>query len=505
MIRRAMVCVVMFVWWMIPCGLAMAQVSRTGTLFTPDTVTQRAREMAEHPFTEPDVPLPKALRDLDYDQYRRIQYLPTYVVPWSDAAFRFRPFHRGHFHADQVRLNIVTDGRSYPWRYDSTQFQYDNVVDPSKLPADLGYAGFKVLCRLNRPDRWDELISFLGASYFRALGQGQVYGTSCRGLAIDTGLNMAEEFPYFREFWVAADNGDSNDSAITIYALMDSQSLTGSYQFIVTPGKDTTVAVHATIFARKDITKLGIAPLTSMYHHGKAEPDPNDYRPEVHDADGLLIAMGDGHWVWRVLRNPAENQESYFVMDSPRGFGLIQRERDFAQYQDFEAHYHQRPSIWIEPIGSWGKGTLDLMELHDPDETFDSVVAQWTPEKPLKAGQSMTFDYRMTTMLGEPVQHPGGRCVATRRGFTHSGELRYVLDFTGPELAKLAESDPPKADVLVNNQKPRNLVVQPHPYIQGWRVSFDMPRDRKGKTIEMLAKLVYGGRDVTETWSDRWP
>lgn len=283
-----------------------------------------------------------------------------------------------------VPINEIVNGRIHPLKYSPAYFDYGkNRLNTDEL-SELGYAGFRLHNPLNTRKYYDELVSFLGASYFRALGKHQKYGLSARGLAIDTAVQTGEEFPIFREFWLVRPK--RNDKSVTVYALLDSPSAAGIYTFVITPGENTVMDVDAKIFPRKEINKLGIAPLTSMYLFGENTKNKfDDHRPEVHDSDGLLVLNGNGEWLWRPLDNSKYLRISAFVDENPKGFGLLQRDRDPAHYLDFEANYEQRPSAWVEPVGDWGKGWIELVEIPSQQEIHDNVVTYWVPkEKPCR-------------------------------------------------------------------------------------------------------------------------
>ncbi|MFZ1326876.1 MAG: glucan biosynthesis protein G [Candidatus Contendobacter sp.] len=471
-------------------------------------VHRRAEMLAAQPFQEIGNKLPDFLKNLDYDQYRDIRFRAdkglwrTEGLPFE---IQFAPL--GFLFFQPVAINIVTDGESKPVEYASDLFDYGKNTVPDQLPKDLGFAGFKVLYPLHTDSHYDEVAVFLGASYFRAVGQKQHYGLSARGLAIDTGLPKPEEFPWFREFWLEKPAKDA--TALTIYALLDSQSLTGAYRFTIKPGVDTQIDVKANLFMRAKVQKLGVAPLTSMFLHGALkERFFDDFRPQVHDSEGLALLNGKGEWLWRPLNNPTRLRISAYQDQSPRGFGLLQRDRNFGDYQDLEANYHNRPSIWVEPQGDWGKGSVQLIEIPSTAERYDNIAAFWTPEKPVEAGQQLEFNYRLSFFLEQPSLMTGGRTLSTRIGAGGAGDLdpkrrRFVIDFGGENLAKLAPEAPVAAVVSSSTGQIENVVVQANPQTQGWRLSFELTP--QGETPAELRGFLKLGEDVlTETWSYQW-
>ena len=476
-------------------------------------VRQRAIELANHPFEAPQDDLPQSLRGLTYDQYRSIRFR-TEKALWRDEGLPFQVqfFHRASLSymsspLNHIVVNTIEAGRAETLRYNSDSFTFENL-SISNLPADLGFAGFRIHYPLHHATVHDEVIVFLGASYFRALGQNQHYGLSARGLAIDTGLAKAEEFPRFREFWLEKPAPQATD--ITMYALMDSQSATGAYRFVIRPGKETVVEVEAHVFMRADVEKIGFAPLTSMFFGGEGRSRfLDDFRPEVHDSDGLLIETGAGEWIWRPLVNPTSLRVSSFSDASPRGFGLLQRDRNFDHYQDLESVFEKRPSVWIEPLGDWGKGAVQLVEIPSDADWNDNIVAYWAPDAPAKAGQTWQFAYRMFFVLDKPGLPPGGKTLATRigrggvGGEVTPGKRKFVIDFVGERLKALSADTPIEAVVTATSGQVDHQVVQRNHFIDGWRVFFELKSDDDAP-VELRCFLKSGEDILTETWSYQW-
>jgi glucans biosynthesis protein len=319
----------------------------------PDVALQ-AKKLAQSNYKKPANNLPKSIENLSYDQYRDIRF-DTDKSLWRNAKLPFEVafFHQGLFYDHPVKINEIVGNSARPLKFDPHAFNYGkNAIDPKQLKG-LGFAGFRVHYPLNVKTYKDEVQVFLGASYFRALGKGQVYGMSARALAIDTGLDSGEEFPQFSEFWL--ERPKANAKQLTIYALLNSRRVTGAYRFVLTPGQDTAVDVKAQLYLRANVTTLGMAPLTSMYFFGENQrAEIEDYRPEVHDSDGLSVHSGTGEWLWRPLLNPKRLLVTSFALNNPQGFGMMQRGRDFSDYQDLEARYEKRPSVWIAPKGKSG-------------------------------------------------------------------------------------------------------------------------------------------------------
>lgn len=471
-------------------------------------VRRRAQELAHQAYNDHASPLPPALEKLTYDQYRDIRFLPEKSLWYEDKLpFLMRFFHRGFLFQKQVLIDVIDNGVVQSVPYQTSLFDYGKTKLPKDLPADLGFAGFQLFYPLSSEQRFDEFAVFLGASYFRAVGRGQWYGLSARGLAIDTGLPNGEEFPYFREFWVKKPEKD--ETSLTLYALLDSPSVSGAYRFILQPGLNTTIEVKASLFFRKQVEKLGLAPLTSMYFHGEnTERFMDDFRPEVHDSDGLLIASGSGEWLWRPLINPQGLRIHSFSDNNPRGFGLMQRDRDFNNYQDLEAFYHLRPGVWVEPLNDWGEGRIELVEIPTDAERNDNIVAFWVPKQAIEADQEYSLSYRLNFVADDAEFHPGGRTAATRVGGAGTDKLdssrrKFVLDFVGKKLNQYPADTAVQGIISASTGTVTPAIVQKNQMTGGWRLFFEFtPEPNKAAELRVFLK---SGYDVlTETWSYQW-
>jgi len=472
-----------------------------GSPFDPSVVRQLARDLAQKPFKPPDTTLPDNLKDLSYDQYRSIRFLPERAL-WKDEHLRFQAqfFHRGFYYTSRIDMFQVADGRAIPIRYSLSLFDFGKVAPPPP-DADLGFAGFRLHAPMNRPDYYDEVCVFLGASYFRAVAKGQIYGLSARGLTINTADPKGEEFPLFRSFWIEkpAPNADS----IVVHALLDSESLAGAYRFTIRPGMATIFDAEVALYPRRDVANVGLAPSTSMFFFDfNDRQGVDDYRPAVHDSDGLAIHNGRGEDIWRPLHNPRDLQISTFADTNPRGFGLLQRQRDFRSYQDLEAHYEQRPSLWVEPIGDWGEGAVQLVEIPTKEEIHDNIVAFWRPKDALKQKGEYSVTYRLHWGDERPGTPPLARFVKARIGAGPDNSRLFVLDLVGDNL-KGAKVEDAKADLAADKGKISNVVIQPNPATGGWRVSF---RFEAGKepTVELRGRLMAGETPLSEVWVYRW-
>lgn len=468
-------------------------------------VARRAQALAEESWREPRNELPKALRELSYDQYRDIRFRPERAL-WrrNGSPFEIQFFHPGFFFNNSVKIHVVTEDGVQKLRFMPQDFDYGaNKIDTSGFD-ELGYAGFRIHFPVNQPQYKDEIAVFLGASYFRALGKNQLYGLSARGLAVDTALMSGEEFPAFTEFWIVWPPEGSRE--LEIFALLESKRVTGAYRFLLRPGKETQMDVRTKIFPRDRMEKLGVAPLTSMFFFGENQPSTTeDYRPEVHDSDGLLLHTDKGEWVWRPLVNPKRLLVTSFDLTNPRGFGLMQRDRDFSHYQDLEARYERRPSAWVTPKGDWGAGRIELVQIPTPDETNDNVVAYWVPAQAPEPDKPLDLQYRLSWQLSTLTEPPFAWVKQSRRGHGYRQQtddsLRFVVDFDEAALKKLGKNSKPEAAIwagenaeILEKQAFRNEADG------GWRVSFRLKRKNE-EPVEMRVTLRINNKIVSETWS----
>ena len=468
-------------------------------------IEAKARALAAESFRPSETKLPAELAALDYDALRNIRFRPERATWHADKLpFELMYFHPGRTFPESVRVNIVDASGVKRVEFDPESFDYGpNQLDPKKLRG-VGLAGFRVHYPINTRDYKDEVVVFLGASYFRAVGKGQIYGMSARGLAVDTAVASGEDFARFTDFWI--ERPGRNDTSLTIYALLDSKHLTGAYKFVLTPGIDTVMQVSARLYFRDAVTKLGIAPLNSMFLFGNNQPGRDDWRSEVHDSDGLSVALGNGEWIWRPLVNPKRLLVTSFSASQLGGFGLMQRDRLPASYEDPEAQYERRPSTWIDPIGKWGPGRVERVQIPTPDETNDNIVAYWVPDKAPDPKKSFDFSYRMRWQLNGQLPVAKGWVVQTRRGRGYvkipDGDLNFVVDFDGPPLRELKPEAKPEALVEVGeNAQLREKNLFRNQVTGAWRMTVRVKREEAAKPIEMRAQLKEGGRTLTETWS----
>ena len=490
-----------------------------------DYVARRALERAHHPFHSPRADLPKVLQqdNLDYDKYREIEFRHEKAL-WASEGLPFRVefFHPGYLYQEPVHVNEFTATHVQPIRFVQDFFNYRALHIQKQIPTDTGYAGFRLLNPLNEADKWDEIGAFLGASYFRLLGKGQSYGPSARGLALDCGEpDRPEEFPIFTDWWLGKPQKD--DKELTLFAILDSVRCTGAYEFHIHPGEMTVVDVTAELFFRetdtvlavnpacKPVKTIGLAPLTSMFWFGKnSERRFDDYRPEVHDSDGLLMHMQGGEILWRPLDNPPVMRHQVFHAPDIRGFGLFQRERSFAAYQDAFNPDQLVPTMWVEPHGNWGDGDLHLVELSTAYEGLDNIVAFWDPKDKPAPLQPYRFSYAVRWQGGAAdLKLSENRVIATRVGLDpHFPNTRqFVIDFAGPKLDAIPENDPPLAiaNCSTNAAIVDNLILR-CPFLNAWRVILKMqPQPGNTDPVDLRCTLQKGTNSIlSETWTYQW-
>ena len=474
--------------------------------FDLDRVAAMAEKLAQNPFQDTRPEAPSWLKELNYDQWRDIRFRPERAL-WKEAKSRFSVqfFHPGMIYDRPITVNVVDSKGVKKVPFSPGTFDYGKNDFASRVPQDLGYAGFRVHYPMNKPDYADEVIVFLGASYLRAVAKDLQFGLSARALAIDTASSRGEEFPFFKEFWLV--RPPPTATQMEIFALLDSPSAAGAYRFLVRPGEDTVVETEARIYPRNEIEKLGVAPLTSMIYHGENTLQCfTDFRPEVHDSDGMLVAFMTGEWLWRPIDNPERLQLSSIRLPNPRGFGLLQRDRDFDHYQDLETHMEIRPNGWVVPRDEWGGGHMELVEIPAKNEVNDNIVSYWVPERKPKPGEMLRFAYDVHWYRDNKEWSPGARVVATLRDRgTQPDAHRFIVDFEGGKLGSLPADTVVRGNVSVGGRTDvgEELIDQhvvKNPSTGGWRLGFQI-KPKTSDPIELRAFLQKGDDVLTETWS----
>ncbi len=469
--------------------------------FSFDGLVERARDLAAKSY-RPRPQVPQDWLNLSYEEYQTIWFRGKDAL-WSntDRSYNVDYFLPGLYFPRAVQINTVSDGQAERQPFDLSLFDKTDKAPTLSEGGDLGYSGFRLRTELSEPGKKLEFCVFQGASYFRAIGAANDYGLSARGLALKTGDPEGEEFPEFVEFWLEAPAAGQKN--MVVHALLDSPSVTGAYRFNIIPGTSCVMDVEARIFAREELPHVGIGPLTSMFLFDATNRSRfDDFRPAVHDSDGLLIENGNGEVLWRPLANPAKLQISSFVDENPRGFGLMQRARKFSDFADLEANYHKRPCLWVEPKGDWGRGAVTLVEIPADKEIYDNIVAYWRPREAYAAGTEIDLSYRLSWGQEPDMKLP--RAVDTAAGARIFGEPGRIMtiDF---EASPLFAEGPDAMDIVVSSPHVETSagVLQKNPETGGLRLAFSFDPGERDH-VELRAQLRKDGQPATEVWLYRW-
>lgn len=480
-------------------GEAQPPQPAAGVAFSYGWLKDEARRLASAPRVAPKTPVPARFAEIGYDQYRDIRWKRDQLI-WRDEkrGYRLEPLASGSVYRTPVEIHLVDDGIALPIPFDRDRFDWGTTVTPPEDGVVLPFSGLK-LRRQRDADRWPEFAVFQGASYFKSIARDQIYGLTARGLAISTAEPDGEEFPYFSRFYV--EKPEENAQTVRLYALLDSKTVTGAYRFAVRSGDETTIDVELTLFPREDLAHIGLGALNSMFLYGSiGRTRSDDIRPAVHLSDGLAVTTGQGERLWRPLANPRTLQISVFGDENPHGFGLAQRSRAFADYQDLERRWDLCPSAWVEPVGDWGKGSVVLVEIPSDAEIHENITAYWRPRAKIPAGQEFSAAYRLHWTASGLAPSEIGRVAASLEG--QGGEAawrRYAVDFVGPM--------PPVAAVkLVATASAGRIVspvLRPNPATGGYRVTFDLD-PKNAPLVELRVQLTDGQKPISETWLYRW-
>ncbi len=464
------------------------------------TVCRQAEELAKLPFQASTNMLPPALTNLTYDQTREITFQREKSL-WGEERlpFRIEFSHPGGMHRDLVSLHELNGDKIFDIPFSPDYFSYgSNHIESAQVP---GFSGFRII----RQEKSREIAAFQDASYFRMVGFGQTYGSSARGLALGTSHLGSEEFPMFKEFWFAKPK--ARDRSITIYALLDSPATAGACEFVISDGTQTVSQVTATFYPRRELDDFGVAPLVSMFWFDENSHQPGqDFRPEVHDADGLLLNTGKDEWIWRPFEAGKMARFNVYTDEHPRGFGLMQRDRKYEHYADLVAKYHERPNVWVRPLGDWGQGSVVLLQLPTRDEYQDNIVAYWRPATPPKPGVPVTFAYEMSWGTNEIIPKTLGMAHSTRVGQlenTNTPGLRFVVEFQGGPLAHLSPKDKPQPIVEAGaGTRILNQTLIPNELAHSQRLVVEVAATNTA--TELTAFLRYQDKPATETWKYTW-
>lgn len=489
-------------------ALAQQPAGETIETLAPDHVRKLAERMAAREFVKPKLDVPEPFSNLTAEQYRDIRFRAEQSI-WRGEKldYEIQGLPLGHIYNTPVEVWIVDNNKARQLKADNRLFALGERLSKAPDAAPYGFSGFRIHGPINRADVYEEYVQFQGASYFRAVGRSQFYGVSARGLAVNTARPGGEEFPLFRSVWIEKPAAGARE--IVVQALLDSPSTTGAYRFAIQPGLTTLIDVDLTLYPRKALQHVGLGPLTSMYLSGAANRRiTGDYRPAVHDSEGLVILNGLGERIWRPLMNPKKLQASAFIDKNPKGFGLSQRDRTFSSYEDLDARFERRPTVWVEPKNGpsgagWGEGYVELIEIPAEDQIHDNIVAYWKPAKELEPGREHAFRYRLHWGESVPIAWTGARVRKTRLGVVRGkpDHTLFVVDFDGPALKDLREL--PQAAVQTSTGNAASIVVQRHIDGEALRVSFEV--NTAGQDfVELRLALKNGDQVISETWLYRW-
>jgi periplasmic glucans biosynthesis protein len=478
------------------------------TPFSFDALIERAKKSAAEPYRPPYRPAPEVVKKIDYDAHGKIRFKTDRALSGEGpGVYPVTFFHLGMFFQKSVKMHELRAGQSREVLYSSDYFEMPANSIAKKLPKDSGFAGFR-LHESNKRADWksQDWVAFLGASYLRTIGSLNQYGLSARGAAINTTAPGGEEFPDFTEFYI--ESPEKEGAPVVVYALLDGPSIAGAYRFQCTRGTGVVMDIECALFMRSDVAQLGVAPLTSMFWFSEYDRQFRiDWRPEVHDSDGLALFTGKGERLWRPLNNPTRVVTSSFMDKNPRGFGLLQRDRVFEHYLD-GVNYDKRPSAWVEPIGEWGAGSVQLVEIPTDDEIHDNIVAFWVPGAPAKKGTNYRFRYRLHWQGDEPYPADNiARVFATRIGRggepgkpRPKGVTKFVVEFAGKALETLPKNAKVAARISTSRGKVSLSFTEPIPSTKRYRAQFDVTAEGTDP-IELRLYLANGDKPLTETWS----
>ena len=470
------------------------------TPFAPESVVAMARELSKSAFKAPRATLPDPFGSLTFEQYNAIRRnLGTAIWGDGQSPFALEPLQRGFIFASTMEIRLVEAGQSQKVAYDRSLYDFGKLQVTGDL-GDMGFSGVRIL-KGGGAEGWKDTAIFQGATFFRSLARGQTYGVSARGLSIHTGDPEGEEFPIFRAIWIEKPSPAAD--ALVIHALLDSTSLTGAFRFTLRAGEATIIDTELTLFARVAVEHLGFGTMTATYLFGAMEHRRgDDVRQNVYDVTGLQMLSGAGEWIWRPVANRETLQISGFSDQNPRGFGLLQRNRNFDSFGDDEAHWELRPSLWIEPIGDWGDGEVMLLEIPSDSENNDNIIAQWRPKAGIAANESLSLAYRQFWCWTPPAHSDRAIVVSSRVGKVGK-RRRFIVEFVSDAFA-----DPQKAAEAVASieASPGQIVaIRLYPYKdrRSVRVVFDLdPGSDVYSEIRMVLKAQ--NQPVSETWLYRW-
>jgi glucans biosynthesis protein len=469
--------------------------------FGPGSVTDMARALAKKPFKAISADLPDPFKNLTFEQYAAIHTRPEARVWTTEAVgFALEPLHRGFIYENAIELNIVSQGQAYRLVYDAKLFDL-GALHPSPKIGDMGFSGFRVLVPHDKPD-FTEIASFQGANFFRALAVGQVPGLVSRALAVRLADPKGEDVPVFRTIWI--EKPSLITKALVVHAVVDSQTITGAFRFTIRPGEATIIDTECTLFARVAVDNIGLGTMSATHLLGFMDHHKfDDLRPNVSEVCGLQMLTGAGEWLWRPVANRDTLQISTFIDEKPRGFGFLVRDRAFDDYADEDQHWEKRPSLWIEPLGEWGQGGVQLIEIPSESEGNDNILCFWRPKQQLAAGSETPFAYRQFWCWNPPEQPDLARAVTSRSGRGSGKRRRFLVNFEGDILANAERTAGLKPTLTAGGGTITQVRAYPSDNNKSVRVLFEIDPG-SDQSSELRLVLEAQGKAVSETWLYRW-
>lgn len=472
-----------------------------GQRFEAGAMVETARALSRRPYAAPANDLPGEFANLTYEQYVAIKALPPALI-WGgeNRGFVVEPLHRGFVFSNAVGLFTVEGGQVRRVGYDRSRFEFGRTAGPATI-GDIAFSGFRLQSTFGN-GQLSEFAIVQGATFFRALARGQNFGVMARALTLRPAETRGEEFPMFRGFWIERPNPGMN--ALVVHGLIDSESASGAVRMTFRPGDISIVDLELTLFPRVAIEHVGLGGMGSSYLFGPNDRrGVDDARPAVFESKGLQMLNGQGEWLWRPLQNPETLQSSAFVDQNPRGFGLLQRDRDFSAFQDDDQRFERRPSLWIEPIGEWGQGAVQLIEIPSDSEVNDNILAYWRPRTPMAAGSEVAVSYRQFWCWTPPERPPLAVVTATSVGRGGAGRRRrFAVDFVGEGLNGAAPPDL-RPSLTASTGTILGLKAWPYPDRKAMRVGFELDPGNENAS-ELRLVLEAGGKPLSETWLYRW-
>lgn len=473
-----------------------------GKAFGVDELLDTARALAKRPYVAPPNDLPEAWASLPRERYAAIRANPnSFLFRGEDRGVAIEPLHRGFVFTRPVQIYVIEDGKMRRLPYDPSAFDFGRTTPPP-AGVDLAFSGLRIFGdAIDGQNR--EVAIFQGGTFFRAMARAQNYGVTARALALRLADSRGEETPFFRALWI--ERPPVGAKAVNLYGLIDSESAAGAFVATVRPGDVTIIDSQLTLFARQALDNVGVGVMSAMYLFGPNERrSQDDIRPAVYEASGLKMIRGNEESVWRPLVNPQNLQISIFGDENPRGFGLLQRSRDQAWFQDDDQRLERRPSLWVEPIGDWGAGAMQLVEIPSDSEVNKNIVAYWRPKAPMAAGGEMTFAFRQFWWWWPPERTKVAIVTQTRTGKGSSGRRRrFAVDFAGDALADARATVEMAPSISASPGAISNVRVMPYPERKACRVTFELDPGNESM-CELRLVLEGGGQPLTETWLYRW-